>query len=146
MVQGLAELSRKLKAIPNSVLEEVTAQLEKEAGKIVSEMNALKPIPEITVGWTWGDAPAGAVTIGQVRGREFGRIAITIFATANTKKGSRPAIARWFEFGTKDRYHDSGKYTGKISQSPYFFPVWRSNRTRFRGNLSRAVTRGVRKA
>lgn len=146
MVIGTAALHARLQAIPAKVREEVRLQLEKEAENLVSQMNTLKPIPEITIGWTWGEAPAGAVTIGRVGQNETARVAVTIYATGMVNGKAFAALAGWFEFGTKDRRHKSGKRTGRITASPYFYPVYRSNRTRIRSALSRAVTRGVRKA
>lgn len=134
-------------AIPQKVKAEVVAQLEKEAEKLVAEMNALKPNRAIIIDWTWGDVPAGAVTLGRVGRTQFEKIAITIYATGVSNGKPFPGLAGWFEFGTRPRVQKTtGRYTGQIVASPYFFPVYRSNRTRIRGNISRAITRGVRKA
>lgn len=148
MVKGLASTNRRLRKIPKVVKQELVSQLEKEAGKVVALMTALKPIPEIEIGWTWGDAPAGSVTLGTVRGRSFEQIKITIFATAKTSEfpGGFAAVAGWFEHGTKERFTDSGAYRGRIAASPYFFPAWRAERTRVKGNVTRAIKRGFKKA
>ena len=52
MVNGTAALKAKLARVPELVREEVVEALEKSAKEMVSEMNALIPIPEIVVGWT----------------------------------------------------------------------------------------------
>lgn len=148
MVEGLDRVAARLRAIPDHVLAEVTAQLEKEATKLVLLMESLKPIPVIEIGWTWGDAPRGSVTLGQVSGRESARIAITVFATSKTADYPRgfPAIARWFEHGTLDRFWKSGKYSGRITAHPYFYPAYRADRTRIKSGLRRAITRALKKA
>lgn len=147
MVQGRAALNRRLMAIPQKVRTEVVAQMEKEASQLVQEMSSLKPHPNIRIGWTWGDAPAGSVAIGRVGQTEFAKIAITIYATAISNGRPFPNLAAWFEFGTGPRsQRTTGRSTGAMPASPFFFPVYRANRTRIRGSISRAVTRGVKKA
>lgn len=148
MVNGVAKLRAQLNKVPNLVLEEVTAALEKSAREIVAEMNALKPWPEIQIDWTWGDVPAGSLSIGTVRGKEYGKISIKIFATATSSDfpAGFQALTFWAEFGTSERYHKSGKYTGKITAQPYFYPVMRSNKSLVRGRVSRAVNKGMKRA
>lgn len=147
MVNGVAALRAKFNRVPELVRDELIAAMEKSASEMVSEMNAIAPIPEITAGWTWGDMPKGAMKVGKFKGNEYGRIAITIYATAIDKDfGDFPAIARWFEFGTSPRAHKSGKSTGQISAQPYFYPVIRGNRSRVKGRLTRAVNKAMKKA
>jgi len=140
MVKGAAHLKLRFKRVPEIVRRELVAQLEKEATKLVAEMNVLKPLPDIEIGWTWGDAPKGSLRIGTIKNREFGKIAITLDTFG---PGYNTA---WFEFGTAPRFHKSGKPTGQIEASPYFWPVRRANEKRIRGNLTRAVNRGKKKA
>lgn len=146
MARGMADLSRRLRAIPGAVEAELRAQLEREAVKLVSDMNLVKPLPEIEIGWTWGDAPAGSYALA--RSGNDGRIRVTIYATAKTGDfpGGFPAVARWFESGTGERVTTTGARRGRITPQPYFFPVWRANRSRVQSNLRRAITRGVKKA
>lgn len=147
MVNGVAQLRAKFAKVPDLVKDELMAVMEKSAKEMVSEMNALKPIPEITVHWTWGEVPKGSLKIGTFRGNEYGRIAITIYATAHESDfGNFPAITWWFEFGTAMRQHKTGKSTGQIQPQPYFFPVVRSNKSRVRGRLTRAVNSAMKKA
>lgn len=150
MVQGVAKFKARMRNIPEVVRAEIVKQLEKEAGKVVAFMASLNPLPgTIRIDWTWGDTPAGAVTIGTVRGQEHDRIAITIYATASTSKypGGIAAIARWWEFGTAPRRQKTtGRYTGYIPASPFFYPAWRAERRRVKGNIARAVKRGFKKA
>jgi hypothetical protein len=147
VVNGVAQLRAKFARVPELVKDELMVAMEKSAKEMVSEMNALAPIPEIVVGWTWGEVPKGALKIGQFKGSDYGRIAITIYATAvESDFGNFPAIARWFEFGTAPRQHKTGKSTGQISAQPYFYPVVRSNKSRVRGRMTRAVNKGMKRA
>jgi HK97 gp10 family phage protein len=141
MVQGLENLNKTFREIPQKVLDEVAKQLEKEATKLVGEMKRLAPIESgalrDSIGWTWGDAPKGSITVGKVRGTEYGRTAITIYAGTRDKSlGSADAFYAVFqEFGTV-----------KMAANPFFFPVWRSNKTRVRANIKAAVGRAIKKA
>ena len=147
MVKGLAEHRRRFRRVMPAVRKELVRVLEREAGKIVREMKSIAPTLQKpdkrrrigalrgSIGWTWGDAPAGSIAILQSpRGGQYGKIFITIYA------GSRGTeedafYAHFLEFGTV-----------KMAAQPYFFPVFRANRARVRGNLTRAVNRGMRQA
>ena len=153
-VQGAQRLTNYLtKQIPEAVLKTVAEQMEKEAEKLVQMMRQDVPQEGITVEWTWGDAPAGSITIGTFRGREYGRLVITVYAMGDTKTGRGiggktgpfPALARWAEFGTAERFHKSGKYTGRIKTGPFFYSNYRERRDSIKRNVSRAVTRGIKK-
>ena len=132
----------RFKRVPELVRRELVSQLEKEAKKLVAEMNSLKPLKEIEIGWTWGDAPKGSLKIGTVKNREVGKVAITIYAAGAQGSGFS---ANWFEFGTSPRFHKSGKPTGQILASPFFWPVYRANKKRVRSSLTRAVNRAMKK-
>lgn len=135
MVKGIAGFQRKMRAIPLSVRLEVVKQLEKEAEKIVKLMRAFAPKGTSlqllnSIGWTWGDVPPGAITVGKVAGNQFDRIAIKIYAG-----GGDAFYAKFQEFGTV-----------KMAANPFFFPVYRAEKRRVKSNLRRAVKRGFKKA
>jgi len=135
MVKNLAKFQRRMRAIPLSVRLEVTRQLEKEAEKIVRLMKAFAPKGATlelveSIGWTWGDVPKGAITVGKVATSEYDRIAIKIYAG-----GGDAFYAKFHEFGTV-----------KMAANPFFFPVWRAERRRARNNIKRAARRGIKKA
>ncbi len=142
MVQGLAQLERRMKRIPLSVREVVRKSMERAAAEIVADMEALKPIPEIEIGWTWGDAPAGSLVIQRAGSRDYGGMRITIYARGGQGSGF---AAQWFEHGTNERFTRAGKGTGRIKAQPFVYPVWRAWRRRIRARISAAVRRGVKK-
>lgn len=149
MVKGVADLRKQLDSVPRYIQDAVKVQLEKEARKLVAGMRGLNPMPDtIKIDWTWGDVPAGALKIGQVKERKYSTISIQVYATATTEEypDGFAAVASWFEFGTAERVRENGGRTGKITPSPYFFPVYRANRRNIRSNLSRAITRAAKKA
>ena len=49
------------------------------------------------------------------------------------------------EFGTKDRFHKSGKFVGRGPAIPHIFPTYRAMRRRIRRLMAGAVNKAVRK-
>ncbi|MGR3440519.1 HK97-gp10 family putative phage morphogenesis protein [Salipiger abyssi] len=123
-----------MRAIPLRVRLEVVRQLEKEADKVVALMRAFAPkrtgAGAESIGWTWGDVPKGAITVGKVATYDYDRIAIKIYAG-----GGDAFYMNFQEFGTT-----------KQSGNPFFFPVWRAEKRRVKSNLKAAVRRGIKKA
>jgi HK97 gp10 family phage protein len=140
-MQGEAALKASMMAIPQKIRDEVARELEVQAANVVADMKRLVPVStgalRDSIGWTWGDAPKGAITLGTVRGRRYARMAITIYAGTRDKSlGAADAFyARFQEFGTV-----------KMTANPFFYPAWRANRKRVKGAITRAVKRAVRKA
>jgi HK97 gp10 family phage protein len=140
-MKGEAELKAAMMAIPQNIRDEVARELEVQAAKVVADMKLLVPVDtgalRDSIGWTWGNAPTGSVSIGTVNGRQFARMAITIYAGTRDKSlGERDAFyARFQEFGTKD-----------MPANPFFYPAWRANKTRVKASLTRAVKRAVKRA
>lgn len=149
MVQGSAKFKRRmLVEIPRRVRTEVERTLEKAAAEVVREMQLFNPAPgDIRIDWTWGAAPDGAVTVGSVAESENSDVRITIYATGPLLPDARVPIslAKIFEFGSRARRQRStGRFTGTMPASPYFYPVWRANRRRVRSRITRAVRRAFR--
>lgn len=140
MVQGLAAFERRWSAIPANVRKAVMDTLEQNAQELVAEMDRVKPLAEIEVGWTWGKPPKGAVAVAKAATTERG-LAITVWARAPQGSGFNAA---WFEFGTGERQHNSGKSTGRITASPFFYPVYRARRRRVRSRLTRNVNKAIK--
>ena len=140
-MKGEAALKASMMAIPQKIRDEVARELEAQAAKVVADMKRLVPVDSgalrDSIGWTWGNAPRGSVSVGTVRGRQFSRMAITIYAGTRDKSlGSADAFyARFQEFGTV-----------KMAANPFFYPSWRANKTRVKASLTRAVKRAVKKA
>ena len=134
-------LRAKFYGIPEKIERAVVAEIEVQAAKVVADMKRLVPVDSgalrDSIGWTWGDAPKGSVTIGTVRGRSSLRVGVTVYAgTRNKSLGKGDAFyARFQEFGTV-----------KMAANPFFFPAWRANRSRVKAALSRAAKRGAKSA
>jgi len=141
MVEGTAKLRARFKAVPQKIIDEVARALEVEAAKIVGDMKRLVPVDSgalrESIGWTWGDAPKGSISVGKVKGRKFDQVSITIYAGTRDKGlGKGDAFyARFQEFGTV-----------KMAANPFFYPAWRANKSSARSAMKRAINKAVRKA
>lgn len=105
------------------------------AQEIVDAMKAAVPVDSgalrASIGWTWGDVPAGTFVIADIRsgknkGDQYATLRIKIYA------GSREAFyARFVEFGTK---------TGSPAQ-PFFFAAYKQfgGKAEFRKRIRNAV-------
>lgn len=146
-VQGLGRLQRKLKRFPEVAEREIRKTMESIASEVVALAKSLAPrdsgeLAE-SIGWTWGDAPKGALVLGEVRGRaSSGNLRLTIYAG-----GGVAFYARWVEFGTS-AHVNAGIFEGTehpgTNAQPFFFPSWRALKRRSRGRLSRAITRSAK--
>lgn len=146
-VEGLARLQRKLALIPKSVTEAVRIELEKQATEMVSMMKRLVPFESgalrDSIGWTWGDAPAGSMVIGTVKaggakrgavGASYASMVITIYAGSSGKKGDT-FYARFQEFGTR-----------KMVANPFFFVTYRARRKSAKSALTKAMRKAIKNA
>ena len=131
MAQGIAALNKKLKVdLPKRVEEALKPAMEKSAEELVSMMKRLVPVDrgdlQMSISWTWGDAPEGAVVVAE-SGEDSRGLKITVYA------GSKAAYyARWVEFGTKEQ-----------PAHPFFFPAYRSLRKRIKSRTTRAMKKAV---
>ena len=141
MVEGVKELTDNLtKRIPKHVIEANRQAMEQGAEETVGMMKRLVPVQtgalRDSIGWTWGDAPAGSITIGTVRGSKYATMRIVIYAgNEQTTVGERKQfqLARIQEFGTQ-----------AMPPNPYFFPSWRTMKRRTRSRITRATRQAIR--
>lgn len=133
MVQGLDRLNARFAAIPAKVREAAKAELERSAEEICATMRRFASRGRTgkmaaSVGWTWGDAPAGTMKIGTVGGKEYGALSITIYAG-----GGDAFYARFQEFGTRE-----------MRAHPFFFPAWRAHKKKVKARLTRAINKAIK--
>lgn len=148
-VQGLERLNRKLKALPKAAEEEISKAMEASANEIVALAKSLAPVDsgdlQMSISWTWGDAPKGAMVLGKVRqkGRGAGNLQITVFAG-----GGDAFYARFIEFGTSSHVN-AGRFSGTehpgTAAQPFFYPAYRAVRKRAKGRVTRAITKSAKK-
>lgn len=133
----MAELSPRLRArlekVPDVAREAAAAEMEVCAQEIVDAMKAAVPVDSgrlrASIGWTWGDVPAGSFVIADIRsgknkGDQYATLRIKIYA------GNKDAFyARFVEFGTK---------SGGPAQ-PFFYVTWSKEKANFRRRIRAAV-------
>jgi hypothetical protein len=146
MVQGIDQLRRRFERVAPELRKQLRPELEAIARQIVAQMETLKPNAAIAIKWKWGGAPGGSIVLGAVAGAASDSEKISIYATVQTSEypGGFPALARWFEFGTRERFHKSGKSVGSITAQPFFFPVYRANKPTIRRRIARKVNQAAR--
>ena len=132
MVQGLAQLNKKLTVTLPAKVEEATRKaMEKGAQELVDMMKRLTPVNtgalRDSIGWTWGDAPKGAAVVAQSKEDSRG-LKITVYA------GNADVYwARWNEFGTS-----------KMAAQPFFFPSYRALRKRIKTRITREMKKAIK--
>lgn len=131
MVKGLNELKRKLTVeLPRDIDIAVRASMEKGAQELVDMMKRLCPVDRgdlrDSIGWTWGEAPKGAKVYAA-----SGNAALRLIVYAGN---DRAFYARMVEFGTM-----------RTPAQPFFFPSYRSMRTRIKRRIIRELKKAVKK-
>lgn len=134
LVLNVQRLNRKLRRLTVTAQEEVRTAMEEAADAIVATAKSLVPFDEGTlrdsIGWTWGDAPRGAMVLGRVGPRaRVTEMRITIFAG-----NSEAFYARWQEFGTQ-----------KMRANPFFFVSYRAHKKTVKRRIRAASRRAARR-
>lgn len=140
----MAELSPRLRArlakVPDIVRQAAAEAMEECAAEIVAEMKLLVPVDRgdlrDSIGWTWGDVPAGSFVIDEIRsgknkGDQYATLRIKIYA------GNKEAFyARFIEFGTK---------TG-VQAQPFFWPSYKKwgGKAKFRRRIRAAIRKRIK--
>ena len=137
MAQLSPRLQARLAKVPDIARAAAANAMEEGAAELVAEMKRLAPVQSgalrDSIGWTWGDVPAGSFTIADIRsgnnaGEQYATLRIKIYA------GSREAYyARWQEFGTKNQ-----------PAQPFFHVTWRKEKAKFRNRIRAAVRAAIR--
>ena len=136
------EFRARMDKMPARIRLAAAAAMEQGADEMVAMMQRLVPVDDgqlrASIGWTWGDAPAGSFTVttikgGRRAGTDVAALRLTIYATAKDEKG-RP-YASWVEFGTK-----------RSAANPFFWPSYRALRKRVAGRIYRAIRKAIREA
>ncbi|MBB3944700.1 HK97 gp10 family phage protein [Rhizobium skierniewicense] len=143
-IQNLDRLKRKLAKLPQVAKQMIRQQMENTAEEIVTMMKNLVAVDDgrlrDSIGWTWGKAPKGSITLASVKSTGADGLTLTIYAG-----NSEAYYARWVEFGTA-RHENGGLFAGSIhpgtTAQPFFYVSWRANKRR----AVRAVSKATRDA
>lgn len=160
-VKGLSQLRQKLLLLPKVAKVEIAKAMELGADDIVSMAKQLASRftdsgdLQMSIGWTWGEAPRGALTLASVKGKgTAGDLKITVYAG-----NDKAFYARWVEFGTaphsvakgggtvggkKDASRGKGTPHPGAKAQPFFFVSYRANRKRVRSRITRAINKSAR--
>lgn len=138
-------LIRKLKAFPPKAEAVIRKAMEDSAEQIVRQMKSLAPVDsgdlQMSIKWTWGDAPKGSLKVGQIKSAA-GNMRITIFAG-----GDKAWYSRFVEFGTRE-HTAGGKFAGAtipaIPAQPFFYVSWRSGKKSAKSRVTRAMTKAAK--
>lgn len=143
-LQGLPELRKKLEKLKRNTEPHVRVAMEAAAETITDTMRRLVPVDKgdlrDSIGWTWGDAPRGSISMSH----SVGRMTITIFA------GDEKAFyARWVEFGTAPHANEGRfqgtEHPGTIAQ-PFFYPAYRAHKKTVLAGMRKAIRNSVKQA
>lgn len=144
-IQGLDRLQRKLKRLPVLAEQEIRKAMEAGAEEMATLAKSLAVSDRVreSIGWTYGDAPKGAMVLGAVKSRS-GSIKITIYAG-----GGEAFMAWWEEFGTSP-HTNAGIFAGTqhpgTKARPYFFVSYRALRRRIKSRITRSITKSAKRA
>lgn len=152
-IEGLAEMRRRMRAIPREARVTIRRQLDKNASEIVANARRFAPTRtgalKRSIDKTFGKYTANNGNVRSVGGGGSGvqdpDLTVTIHAGDATAW-----YAALVEFGTAP--HDqpnnprSGHHHPGASAHPYFFPAWRLGKRRAKSGLARAIKRAAQKA
>jgi hypothetical protein len=132
-----------------SDLNKLAADLRKFKGKItnneIREM-ALLPAADLLNDQLRAAAPATFIRISLGVLSKPGKYPLSVAVGLNYASGSYAAnLAYGFEYGTVDRYHKSGKFTGRLTPAPWFRPTVDANRNQIVTNVINAMSKLVEK-
>lgn len=160
-IEGLDRVTRRIALIPKRALEALAEQLETNAIALVAEMKRLAPKESGklagSIGWTWGDAPKGSMTLGTVmsgrrKGRGFRVMRITIYAGGTEATKRSQARSSGTRIRDKNR---SGSFdtdvailqefgTSKMAANPFFYPTYRAKKSAMKSAATRAFKKAVK--
>lgn len=160
-IKGLKSLESKLRALPVAAKAAIASAMEDAANDIVAMMKSLASRftdtgdLQMSIGWTWGKAPKGALTVATVAGKGNAKdLLLTIYA------GNEDAFyARWVEFGTKphnvalgggtkrgkrDLAEGSGTGHPGAKAQPFFYVSYRARKKSTKAKISRAINKAAK--
>jgi len=147
-VTGLDSLERKLRRLPKLMTDEIRRAMEAVADDIVRMMKSLVAVDngdlQKTIGWTWGEAPKGSLTVAKIAPKNIGvGLELTIFAG-----NSEIYWGRWIEFGiaphTNGGLFAGSKHPGTAAQ-PFFFVSYRANKKGAKAAIRKAIRSSAKK-
>ena len=118
------------------------------AADIVRMAKSLVPVDsgelQKSIGWTWGKAPKGSLTLGKLAASQIaGSLTATVYAGDD-----KAFYARWVEFGTAPHVV-GGKFKGAqhpgTTAQPFFFTAYRANRKSVKRRITSAANKAAKR-
>jgi HK97 gp10 family phage protein len=110
VVRGYDALIARLKRLEEKEIKKILRKASREATKIVQQEIAAT-VPESDEG---DGRLAASVSKVKAEKRSKAGLGHKVSAGTDTPSDRLPYYAGWVELGTKDRFHKSGKYVGRI--------------------------------
>jgi HK97 gp10 family phage protein len=132
-IEGLDRLRRKLDTMEPRIARAMSEAISQNAAEMAQQSARLAPrdtgdLAE-TIGWMWTPSRnVSEATRASIKGGV--RLSADVHAGIRGGKGFH---AGFVEFGTVDQ-----------SPQPFFYPVYRLNRRRYRSRISRAINKAVK--
>ncbi|WP_347311367.1 HK97 gp10 family phage protein [Defluviimonas sp. SAOS-178_SWC] len=158
-VEGMDRLRARFRALPKEIRQAVRDEMERAAEDYVALMRRLAPRGKsgklaASIGWTWGDAPSGAIVVQQMYGDGPTNIdmRITIFAGSD-----EVFYARFVEFGTRahalalnasverGKRQDQGGWHPGATAQPFFFPAVRAKKRTTTRRINATAVKAARR-
>lgn len=145
-----------MRGLPEAISGDLRPVLARYCDQIVAQMRLIVPVDQgdlrDSIGWTFGDAPDGALTVGRVKERK-GAIFATIYAggTEQTRREQRrDSGTRKSDRGRPGTFETNTAIlqefgTINMPANPFFFVVWRANRPRVKAGVTRSVRRTIKR-
>lgn len=146
LVQGSAELTRKLQAMRDAVAPVIRPALIAAGNEVAKDARTLAEasrrtgdlIESIHVTGPGETTPPHSTDGGQRTAGEF-----EVLVTAGDSDARH---AHLVEGGTEARQHKDGTSTGTMPAQPFFNPAWRLNRKRLEQRINRVLRKAIREA
>ena len=143
--------------VPAAVRHAAIRAMTQGATEMVQMMKQLAPVGDsgalsASIGWTWGDAPAGSLVIDQVGNNRTATLKITIYAG-----NSEAFYAAFVEFGTRphsiagnasvDRglRQGGGTLHPGAAAHPFFWPAYRALKKRVKSRITREINKAIKR-
>lgn len=167
-VKGLDRLKRQLRALPPTLLREVSTGLDQDAGWLSDAIARAAPDPKLAkaTGWTGeASAPRGALVSGGTPSARGSALSGAGLRRIVYSGGDDAFWARWTEFGTAahtirpKKFNAGGRMTfnsgsGWVSPKvvqhpgaraqPYFYPTIRARKKQLTSRMSRRANKAAK--
>lgn len=146
LVQGSAELTRKLQAMRDAVAPVLRPALVAAGNEVAKDARTLAEASRRTGDLIESIHVTGPGETTPVHSTDGGQRTAGPFEVLVTAGDTDARHAHLVEGGTKPRMHKDGTSTGTMPAAPFFNVAWRLNRKRLEQRLNRVLRKALREA